>query len=79
MRTDERQCVENAAEFSGWSNERLEVLFRAPTIGNRTIRKPHEDQAIGGANAADRKALFEHDLIREALLRIIPLANHVRK
>jgi hypothetical protein len=41
--------------------ERLEVLFGTPTIGNRTTRKPYEDQAIGGSDAADRKVLFEHD------------------
>jgi hypothetical protein len=38
--------------------ERLEVLFRAPTIGNRTTRKPYEDQAIGGSAAADRKTIY---------------------
>jgi hypothetical protein len=34
MRTDERRCIGNAAEFAGMSNERLEVL-KTPTIGNR--------------------------------------------
>jgi len=29
LRTDERQCIENAAEFSDMSNERLEV-FKNP-------------------------------------------------
>jgi hypothetical protein len=38
--------------------ERLEVLFRAPTIGNRTTRKPYEDQAIGGSDTADRRTIY---------------------
>src|SRR6266404_9626641 len=42
LRTDERQCIENAAESSDMSNERLEVSLN-PNHRNRTIREPYED------------------------------------
>jgi hypothetical protein len=58
MRTDEWRCIENAGEFAVGPNERLEVLFRAPTIGNRTTRKPHEDPAIGGSERRRSESLI---------------------
>src|ERR1700732_4549354 len=51
MRTDERRCFENAADFVGGSNERLEVLT-TPTIGNRTTRKPYEELRSAALKAA---------------------------
>jgi hypothetical protein len=40
MRTDERRCIGNAAEFAGMSNERLEVF------ANPNHRRPDDPEAL---------------------------------